>query len=39
MDHALISEHTEEASDKCENVDESEDRNSKEKLLLLRLQL
>ena len=39
MDHGLVSEDTEEASHEGQDVDEAEDRDSDQKLLLLRLQL
>lgn len=39
VDHGLISEHTEEAGDEGENVDEGEDADADKELLLLGLEL
>lgn len=39
MNHRLVSEDTEETSDKGQDVDEAEDRDPEQKLLLLRLEL
>lgn len=38
MDHTLVAQNTEETSDECENVNETEDPDADQELLLLRLQ-
>lgn len=39
VDHALVPQHAEEPRDECQDVHQAQDRDPKEQLLLLRLQL